>query len=89
MNLKVELVKEYKERGVPISLDEFKESNRHILEKSPDNIENMPQLDDVYGLSFEQLEELINYYGSGFLFNDHIESLVKTRYQITSIEKKR
>jgi len=92
-NLKKDIIDEYKRLGKPISIEDFctKYSNSFCIKK--EQLMDMMPLNRVHGLTLDQANELIEYYGEGFLFSSKIERNIKgyiaSRKTLGSIEKKR
>ena len=91
MNPRTHIINEFKLVGEPVELSELK--IKYEQELSEQNFLNTLLIDDMEGLTIEETQRLIKFYGSGFLFSINIEALIidyyETRKKIEAIEKKR
>ncbi len=87
------IVDEYRKHKVPITVENFCTKYKEILPGGSKQLSESGILDNVLGLSIEQVNELIEFYGNGFLFSPEIEENVQeylaTKEKIDSIEQKR
>ena len=91
MNPRTLIITAFKSSGVPIELNKLKA--KHARELSQINFRNFPLIDDMAGLSPEEAQRLVEFYGAGFLFSKSIEAMLtdyfETKEKIKSIENKR
>jgi len=92
-NPKEFIIDEYRKHGSPISLESFYAQYREVLPKGVKHLSELEPLDNVFGLTLDQANELINFYGEGSLFSSEIErnarEYVATREKLDFIEKKK
>jgi hypothetical protein len=92
-NLKRLIIEEYLQRGSPISIEDFKSQCAENNIKETNQLFDQPTLDDACGLKLEQVNELIQFYGKGFLFSGDIEKTVSqyfhTKNKLNAIEARK
>jgi len=92
-NPKIFIIDEFKKHGIPISIEIFCIQYKEYLPKGNKQLSELEPLDNVFSLSLEQTNELIQFYGKGFLFSSAIEKnvheYVVTREKLDFIEKKK
>jgi len=92
-NPKEFIIDEYRKHGSPISLEDFHVQYGEVLPAGVKHLSELEPLDSVFGLTLDQANELINFYGEGFLFSPEIEGNIReyvtTRGKLDFIEKEK
>ena len=84
-NLKEILVQEYKNSGIPPSVEDFSNQYRKELAELGVTLRDLPLLDNMFALTPAQAYQLLDFYGKGFLFSEKIENGI---YNYQDLRKK-